>query len=107
MQAAKQFPKRPLHNNLCGIDSGLSGLKVVTDLANRLHRWRAEQQLPLKRVASDLGVSIAIVSAWENGDRFPSVEHLVALAGYMRCPVCHLLYDGTGACPNRVRLGED
>lgn len=40
-------------------------------LGRHLRDWRRSQHLPLKHLATDLGVSCAIVSAWETGTRFP------------------------------------
>lgn len=53
-------------------------------------------------MALDLNVSIAIVSAWENGTRFPSVAHLEQLSAYLGIPVCHLLYQGEGDCGSAI-----
>ena len=52
------------------------------------------RRLPLKKVAAELGVSVAVVSAWENGIRFPSAHHLQQLSTYTGFSVCQLLYDG-------------
>ena len=73
---------------------------VVKVFAARLKEWRRDAGLPLKHVARDLGVSLSIVSEWENGNRFPSVVNLDALSRYIGVPVCCLLYFGAGHCPH-------
>ncbi len=60
----------------------VTGNPLVSRFAARLKKWRREQGKPLKEVAADLGVSIAIVSEWEHGHRFPSVKHLQAVTRY-------------------------
>lgn len=62
--------------------------------ANRLREWRRHRHIPLKQMAADLGVSIAVVSAWENGNRFPTAEHFEQLADYTGMPAWQLIYDG-------------
>lgn len=58
------------------------GNPLIQKFAVRLRKWRKEQRKPLKEVAADLGVSIAIVSEWEHGHRFPSVKHLQSVTRY-------------------------
>lgn len=67
--------------------------------ANRLREWRRHRQIPLKQMAADLGVSIAVVSAWENGNRFPTAEHFEQLAKYTGIPACCLVFHGPERCP--------
>lgn len=50
-------------------------------------------------MASDLGVSISIVSAWENATRFPSAERLQEIAKYTGIPICEFFYSGPEECP--------
>lgn len=66
--------------------------RLVNVFAARLRDWRNARQLPLKQVASDLGVSIAVVSAWENGTRFPTIGHLGTLSDYTDIPAWQWLY---------------
>ena len=51
-------------------------------------------------MACDLGVSVSVVSAWENGVRFPSISHLLRLSAYTGVPVCQFLYPHPWDCPN-------
>ena len=60
-------------------------------LSTQLRRWRLRQGLPLKQVATEIGVALSTFSAWESGARFPSAENLDVLAGYMKVNVCELL----------------
>src|SRR3974390_1713229 len=72
---------------------------LVSLFSGRLRRWRQARSMPLKRMAADLGVSVSVVSAWEQGSRFPSVHHLEKLAVYTGMPVCQLLFAGAQDCP--------
>lgn len=58
--------------------------------ATAFRNWRLKNKLPLKRVAADLGVSIATVNKWERGDRFPGERHLGSLVQYTGQPPCRL-----------------
>jgi len=69
--------------------------------AKRLKNWRSTRHLPLKHMATDLGVSMATLSQWENGHRFPTMSNLETIARYMDTHVCCLLYDGDGSCHHR------
>lgn len=68
-------------------------------LSTRLRRWREMRGTPLKRVAADLHVSVAVVSAWENGTRFPPASRLAAISVYTGIPICRLLYSVPCDCP--------
>jgi transcriptional regulator with XRE-family HTH domain len=81
-----------------GRQSGHVVQGVVQVFARRMKEWRKDQGLPLKHVAKELGVSVSIVSEWENGNRFPSVSNLESIAKYLGMPVCCLLYPGKGKC---------
>jgi transcriptional regulator with XRE-family HTH domain len=78
---------------------GQANCKLVAVIAARLRSWRSTRRIPLKQMAADLGVSIATISAWENGRRCPTIEHIAMLSRYTGIPACHLLYDGPGDCP--------
>ena len=78
---------------------GAAGL--ISAFSTRLRDWRAAKRIPLKQIASDLGVSISVVSAWERGTRFPSVVHLQQVADYSGIPVCQLLRPIGLDCPRR------
>jgi transcriptional regulator with XRE-family HTH domain len=71
--------------------------------AHHLRCWRETTGLPLKRIAYDLGVSIAIVGEWERGNRFPCARHLQSLAHYCQIPVRCFFCDQPGATPVSCR----
>ena len=52
--------------------------------------WRCKQQISLKQLAMDLGVSTSTVSAWELGERFPTGRHFERLVTYTGLPPCKL-----------------
>ena len=58
--------------------------------AMAFRNWRLKNNIPLKKVAMDLGVSIATVNYWESGRRFPSARYLEKLANYTGLPPCRL-----------------
>ena len=71
------------------MDEGLEGFRRQT--GSIIHQWRESRQWPLKYLAAQVGVSIAVCSQWEHGKRFPSAEHLVKLARVFGCqPSCLL-----------------
>lgn len=61
--------------------------KVQSQLGKVLREWRTDKGLPLKHVASDLGVSISVVSQWERAKRFPSIQNLLQISEYTKIPV--------------------
>ncbi len=52
--------------------------------------WRLKNNLPLKKIARDLGLSIATINSWEAGKRFPTGYNLEMLAEYTGIPPCRL-----------------
>lgn len=68
-------------------------------LGGRLKAWRKLRGYPLKRVAQDMGVSISVLSEWENGKRFPSSRHLDVISKATGLPLCSFFYTGSGDCP--------
>ena len=69
---------------------------VVQAFASRFRQWRLEHGKTLKQVASDLGVSMGIVSEWENCNRFPSVKTLQTVIEYTGVPAWAFFYSGEG-----------
>ena len=65
-------------------------------LGRALRAWRGD--LPLKRVAMDLGVTASAVSRWERGLRFPSGPQLKRISSYTRTPVPCLLCEKYESC---------
>lgn len=67
--------------------------------------WRQAKQVPLKKIARDLGVSIGTVSAWELGRRFPESDNFQLLVEYTGLPPCRLLCVKAEQCvPSRCLL---
>ena len=68
------------------------------NLAGKLKAWRAACGLPLKAVAADLKIRESTWQRWEDGQRVPAAEHLLAVADYLLKPVCWLLTDCAAGC---------
>lgn len=64
---------------------------MIQGLGERLTEQRLLRKLSQKEVATFLGVSASVVSNYEHGERTPSVEILMALAGLYRCSTDYLL----------------
>lgn len=64
---------------------------MVNGLNERLHEQRKRMRLSQREVASIIDVSPSIISNYENGERVPSVESLMALANLYHCSVDYLL----------------
>jgi transcriptional regulator with XRE-family HTH domain len=76
---------------------------LVGALAARLKAWRAENGLALKRVAAKLDVSVSIICEWEHAHRFPSVDHLWALAQYTGIPAWEFIQPVKGVAQKKKR----
>jgi len=73
----------------------------------RLRAWRLKKGWALRAVAEELGVSVQVLSDWERGKRFPTVQHLQTLAKVLDTPLCVLFRDGEVAsksCPFMKKL---
>ena len=64
---------------------------MVYELAEKLRALRLQSKLSQKEVARRLEVSPSIVSAYELGERTPSVEVLMSLAALYNCSSDYLL----------------
>ena len=64
---------------------------MIYGLSERLHKQRLLRNLSQKEVAKIVNVSASIISNYENGERTPSLEMLVALANLYRCSTDFLL----------------
>lgn len=64
---------------------------MVQGLGERLQQKRSSMKLSQKEVANAVGVNPSVISNYENGERTPSVEVLMALASLYHCSVDHLL----------------
>lgn len=70
--------------------SGVSRYGSRASFAIALSNWRREKRIPIKKIAGDLGVSIATISMWESGKRFPGGYNLEILLEYTGLPPCKL-----------------
>ena len=75
---------------------------MVNGLGSRLHEQRVLLKLSQKEVADAIGVSPSIVSNYENEERTPSVENLMALAGLFRCSTDYLLGLDKSSCTSYI-----
>ena len=64
---------------------------MIQGLGKRLKTQRELKKLSQKQVAEIINVSASIVSNYENGERTPSLESLVALARTLNCSTDYLL----------------
>lgn len=64
---------------------------MVNGLGERLEQARVNLHLSQKEVAAAIGASASVISNYESGERTPSVENLMALAGLYRCSTDYLL----------------
>jgi transcriptional regulator with XRE-family HTH domain len=63
---------------------------VRASFATAFRNWRRKNKIPLKKVAMDLGLSVATVSGWELGKYFPTGYNLAVLVKYTGLPPCKL-----------------
>jgi DNA-binding transcriptional regulator YiaG len=64
---------------------------LCATFATAFHSWRLKRNIPLRKIAKDLGISIATVNSWESGQRFPTGRHLERIVDYTGVPPCRLL----------------
>ncbi len=64
---------------------------MVQGLGERLQQKRSSIKLSQKEVANAVGVNPSVISNYENGERTPSVEILMALASLFHFSVDYLL----------------
>ena len=72
---------------------------VRASFATAFRNWRLKSKTPLKKIAMDLGVSIATVNNWELGKQFPNGRHFEMLANYTGVPPCRLFCVMADMCP--------
>ena len=63
---------------------------IRASFATAFKNWRRKNNVPLKKVAADLGLSVATISSWELGERFPTGRNFELLADYTGEPPCRL-----------------
>ena len=57
----------------------------------KLKAYRIDNRYKLKDIAEAAGVSIQAVQQWETGETKPSLDKLVLVAGFYKCPVDNLI----------------
>ena len=63
---------------------------IRASLATAFRNWRLKNNIPLKKIAMDLGLAASTVNSWELGVRFPSGRNFELLVDYMGVPPCRL-----------------
>jgi transcriptional regulator with XRE-family HTH domain len=63
---------------------------VRASFAAAFRNWRVQNNVPLKMIASDLGLAVSTINSWELGERFPSGCNFEALVSYTGLPPCKL-----------------
>ncbi len=63
---------------------------ICASFAAAFSTWRRKNNIPLKQVAKDLGLSVATINSWELGKRFPTGHNFEMLANYTGLPPCRL-----------------
>lgn len=61
------------------------------DFATRLDNLMADKGVNKLRVATDLGVSSGLLSAWGKGTKKPSYDNIIALADYFGVSIDYLV----------------
>ena len=64
---------------------------MIKGLPEKLRELRLQKHLSQKEVAKILDVSPSIISGYENGERTPSLENLLALSHLYKCSTDYLL----------------
>ena len=67
------------------------GANMINGLGERIKEQRELKRLSQKGLADIIGVSASIVSNYENGERTPSLDILMALARVFQCTTDYLL----------------
>jgi len=67
-----------------------SQCNIRASFATAFRNWRMKNNIPLKRIAMDLGVAVATINSWELGERFPTSHHFEMLADYTGLAPCKL-----------------
>ena len=63
---------------------------IRANFAKAFGAWRRKNNHTLKHIAAELGITLATVSLWERGERFPREKHFQALVNYTGIPPCKL-----------------
>ena len=78
---------------------------MIKGLPEKLKLLRKQYGLSQREAASRLGISTSVISAYENGERTPSTENLLALSYLYKCSTDYLL--GKESEPPKIILNTD
>ena len=78
---------------------------MIKGLPEKLKSHRKQYGLSQREAASRLGISTSVISAYENGERTPSTENLLALSYLYKCSTDYLL--GKESEPPKIILNTD
>lgn len=78
---------------------------MIKGLPEKLKSLRKQYGLSQREAASRLGISTSVISAYENGERTPSTENLLALSYLYKCSTDYLL--GKETKPPKIILNTD
>ena len=78
---------------------------MIKGLPEKLRTLRKQYGFSQREAASRLGISTSVISAYENGERTPSTENLLALSYLYKCSTDYLL--GREADPPKAVLDTD
>jgi transcriptional regulator with XRE-family HTH domain len=63
---------------------------IRASFATAFSAWRRKNNIPLKKIAKDLCLSVATINSWELGKRFPTGRNFEMVANYTGVPPCRL-----------------
>ena len=78
---------------------------MIKGLPEKLRTLRKQYDFSQREAASRLGISTSVISAYENGERTPSTENLLALSYLYKCSTDYLL--GRETDPPKAVLDTD
>ena len=78
---------------------------MIKGLPEKLRTLRKQYGFSQREAASRLGISTSVISAYENGERTPSTENMLALSYLYKCSTDYLL--GRETDPPKVILDTD
>jgi len=61
---------------------------IRTSFAAAFRNWRLKNNIPLKKITRDLGVSISTINSWELGEGVPTGHNFERLVNYTGVPPC-------------------
>ena len=78
---------------------------MIKGLPEKLRALRKQYGFSQREAAARLGISTSVISAYENGERTPSTENLLALSYLYKCSTDYLL--GRETDPPKAVLDTD